>query len=288
GHALERSGLTDFDLDEIPARLRLDANNDRYGYPALVEEGNSVGLRVLATQAEQAAAMWAGTRRLLHLNFPSQARAIRHLVDNDLQTALISAELGSAAGWYHDCAGAAVDQLIDEAGGPAWSRDAWTELRQGVADGLHDAVVNIATMSHRLLVDVARLRHRMSLDDNQRLEPTRTDIEGQLSRLIYPGFITAVGSERLLDLVRYVKAIDTRLSSAASSWRRDNEQMLKVLALEREHDRLVQVLNGRPELEKMGWTLQELRVAMFAQAVGAKGPVSEKRVKKALAAILDS
>jgi ATP-dependent helicase HrpA len=288
GHALERSGLTDFDLDEIPARLRLDANNDRYGYPALVEEGNSVGLRVLATQAEQAAAMWAGTRRLLHLNFPSQARAIRHLVDNDLQTALISAELGSAAGWYHDCAGAAVDQLIDEAGGPAWSRDAWTELRQGVADGLHDAVVNIATMSHRLLVDVARLRHRMSLDDNQRLEPTRTDIEGQLSRLIYPGFITAVGSERLLDLVRYVKAIDTRLSSAASNWRRDNEQMLKVLALEREHDRLVQVLNGRPELEKMGWTLQELRVAMFAQAVGAKGPVSEKRVKKALAAILDS
>lgn len=288
GHALERSGLADFDLDRIPARLRLDDETERDGFPALVDEGDSVALRVLATEAEQATAMWTGTRKLLLLSFPSQARAIRHLVDNDLQAALLGADLGSAAAWYHDCAAAAVDGLIERAGGPAWTRSGWIELRQAVADGLHDAVVATARISRGLLIDVAALRQHMRMDDNPRLASTRADVEGQLTRLVYPGFISAVGHDRLNDLVRYVKAIELRLSGAAENWRRDNQEMLKVLALEREHDRLAELLPGHPELEQLGWSLQELRVAMFAQAVGARGPISEKRVRKALTSILES
>ena len=125
GHPIERTGLTDFDIDIIPTRIVLSSAADTFGFPALVDEGESVALRVLASKDEQAVAMWAGTRRLLLAGFSSQARAIRHLVDNELQNALVSADLGSAASWYHDCAAAAIDQLIEQSGGPVWDATAW-------------------------------------------------------------------------------------------------------------------------------------------------------------------
>ena len=44
---------------------------------------------------------------------------------------------------------------------------------------------------------------------------------------------------------------------------------------------------GRPApaaLREVRWQLEELRVSQFAQALGTRGPVSAKRIRRALAA----
>jgi len=287
GHTVEVGGLTDFDLEEIPTRVRLDSSAVPWGFPALVDEGDAVALRVLPSADEQAASMWAGTRRLLTLVMPSQARALRRLVDNELQRGLAAAGLGSAADWYHDVAAASLDLLLDRAGGPAWTRGAWDVLRQRVADDLHDTIVGVAGASRRILVAAADLRHRMAIEANERLAPTHADVEGQLQRLVFPGFAAALGAERFDDLERYLRAIFARLDAAPGNLRRDHEQMLVVLELEREHDRLRELVGGRPDVDEVAWQLQELRVALFAQSEGARGPISAKRVRSALARILE-
>ena len=40
------------------------------------------------------------------------------------------------------------------------------------------------------------------------------------------------------------------------------------------------------DFEEIGWMLQELRVSLFAQALGTRGKVSEKRITQALAEAL--
>ncbi len=288
GHPAEVSGLIDFEIVEIPTRVRLDSAAMPWGYPALVDEGDSVAVRVLPTADEQASAMWQGTRRLLAIALPSQARALRHLVDNELARGLSAAILGSAADWYHDVAAASLDELIDGSGGPAWEREGWQELRRHVADGFHDVVVDVATRSRRALARAADLRHRMAIEANDRLAPTHGDIEGQLQRLLFPGFITALGTARLGDLDRYLRAISIRLDGASGNLRRDHEQMLVVLELEREHDRLRTLVGARDDVDEVAWQLQELRIALFAQSVGARGPVSAKRIRNSLRRILEA
>jgi ATP-dependent helicase HrpA len=282
GHPMERLDLHDFAMEDIPPRIALQGATAGTGYPALVDEGDSVALRVLASADEQATSMWSGTRRLLLLGLPSQARAIRHLVDTPLRNALATIDLGSAADWYHDCAAAAVDDLVERAGGPAWNRPAWERLRDSVSAEFTESTVSVAQSSRAVLLAANRVLARVRGNPAEHLAPSHADVQGQIGRLLYPGFATSVGAERLADLRRYLQAIEARLDTAETHWRRDHERMIGVLALEREHDRLAALLPGHPALENLGWMLQELRVAVFAQQVGARGPVSEKRVRRAL------
>ena len=63
---------------------------------------------------------------------------------------------------------------------------------------------------------------------------------------------------------------------------RDVQRMAGVAALEAEHDQLVEVLGWTPKLSDLAWALQELRVSAFAQPIGVRGTVSEKRIRAAL------
>ena len=108
-------------------------------------------------------------------------------------------------------------------------------------------------------------------------------MEEQLDRLIYPGFITAVGSDRLDDLLRYVRGVQRRIEALPNRVERDQEQMERIRDLEDERDDLSDAVPDSLELIDVAWMLQELRVSSFAQALGTKGKVSEKRIIEAMA-----
>jgi ATP-dependent helicase HrpA len=108
------------------------------------------------------------------------------------------------------------------------------------------------------------------------------DVSAQVRRLIYPGFVTAVGESRLADLTRYFEAIVVRLQSLADHPARDRRAMEEVQALEADHDHLVDAMGATISLIDAGWLLQELRVSLFAQQLGTRVPVSSRRVRRAL------
>ena len=282
-HPIEKVGLTTWDLDDLPKLVELgDEKHSVAAYPALVDEGTSVAIHLLATESEQLEAMWTGTRRLLLLELPTQARSIRGLITNKLSLALSDSPYASTADWYHDCMACSVDALIRTGGGPPWTLQAWQALLDHVRLGLHDNLHDTARSSARILIDLAAINQRLASDDQERHKPSISDISGQLSRLIHPSMLATLGADRLADLSRYIRGISHRLDRLSESWKRDNQLMLKVLPLENEYDRLVGLLSWTPMLEDLGWMLQELRISLFAQSVGAKGPISEKRVRAAL------
>ncbi len=103
----------------------------------------------------------------------------------------------------------------------------------------------------------------------------------QLGRLVYPGFVAATGVERLGDVERYLRAAERRLEQLPNTLAVDRDRMRAVQELEAEYERARQA-SGRP-LTEIRWMLEELRVNQFAQALGTRGQVSSKRIRRALA-----
>jgi ATP-dependent helicase HrpA len=123
---------------------------------------------------------------------------------------------------------------------------------------------------------------RLSAD---RFQPAISDVATQLGQLVYPGFLTGLGAERLPHVVRYVAAARRRLERLPEDPQRDYREMQAIHDLESVHDRLVDDHGFTTDLLDITWMLQELRVSVFAQAIGVHGTVSHKRVRQALAQV---
>ena len=130
----------------MTASSRASSAGGLVGYPALVDGGTTVSLRVLATEPEQRAAHHAGVRRLLLLGVPSPLKWVSARLDNRAKLELSRANpYRSIADLLDDCAGAAIDRLVAEAGGPAWDSVAFAALRESVRADLVDGTANVVT-----------------------------------------------------------------------------------------------------------------------------------------------
>ena len=154
---IERSGMRGWDLTEIPRTFEGARDGQVvHGYPALVDAGDSVAVRVLGTPQEQQRSMVAGTRRMLLLELPSPVAAVLAGLDNPAKLALSRSPHGSATALFNDCLGAAVDSLVDGGGGPAWDAAAYATLRDRVRTGLPAATLDVVTVVSRILAVTTR------------------------------------------------------------------------------------------------------------------------------------
>jgi len=286
---VERTGLTGWDLDALPRTVEQQRPGGLVrGWPALVDEGDSVGVRVLGSEDEQVAAMWRGTRRLLLLGLPSPRRAAERGLDNRARLALARAPHPSLADLLEDCAGCAVDHLMTERGGPAWDRVGFEALLAGVRAGFEAQLRTVLAGVVRILAAVREVDAGLAARVPAAAEPAVADVREQLVALVHPGFVTGTGAARLPDLPRYLSAAAQRLEQAAADPARDRARMAEVAYVREQYDARVTALGrGRPlppALVEVRWMIEELRVSLFAQALGTRLPVSETRVLRALEA----
>ena len=155
----------------------------------------------------------------------------------------------------------------------------------GMRDELPGQIRTIAWTATEVLDASAELTRRLDGIEAEALLPAVADMATQRDQLVYDGFIASVGVERLADIARYLKASLFRLDRLADTAAKDRDRMRSVHALEAEHGALMDERGLTVELEELAWALQELRVSLFAQSVGAKGQVSVKRIRSALEAI---
>jgi ATP-dependent helicase HrpA len=281
-------------------------------YPALVDRSDSVAVRVLATEAEQHSAMWAGTRRLVLLTVPSPLRHIHTQLSNASKLALSHHPHASVADLVDDCVACAADKLIEDAGGPAWDPEAFARLRDVVRADLADVALDVVRRTERILATAHAVTTRLAAipdpgrsdpgglrrrDDGRSRPPAEgsqpalsaalTDIRTQLSELVYRGFVTDTGFGRLDDVARYLAAVERRLERLPRDAARDRQLAAKV---DRVREAYRELLDGLPPdargtdrgLRQVRWMIEELRVSLFAQALRTPYPVSEERIYRAM------
>ncbi|MFG2668065.1 ATP-dependent RNA helicase HrpA [Streptomyces sp. NPDC048387] len=291
GESVERSGLTDWTIGTLVKVFETRrAGQPVKAYPALVDEGTSVSVRLFDTEAEQQQAMWLGTRRLILLNIPvNPAKFASEKLTNQQKLALSRNPHGSIQALFDDCATAATDKLIADHGGPAWDEAAFRRLFDAVRADLVDTTVRTVGQVQQVLAAWQACERRLKATSSLALMANIADVKTQLAALMPAGFVTLTGLKRLPDLMRYLVAIDRRLQQMPTGVQRDTTRMEKVHEMRDEYLWLLEQLpKGRPVPEavtEIRWMIEELRVSYFAHALGTAYPISDKRIVKAVDAL---
>ncbi|MFE3095917.1 ATP-dependent RNA helicase HrpA [Streptomyces sp. NPDC059248] len=291
GESIERRGLTDWTIGTLTKVFETRrAGQPVKAYPALVDDGagaGTVSVRLFDTEAEQRAAMWKGTRRLILRNIPvNPAKFASDKLSNQQKLALSGNPHGSNQALFEDCATAAADKLIADHGGPAWDEESYRKLYDAVRADLVDVTVRTVGQVQQVLAAWQACERRLKATASPALLANVADVRAQLDALMPAGFVTLTGTGRLPDLMRYLIAADRRLTQMPSAVQRDTARMEKVHDMRDEYAWLLEQLPaGRPvprDVTAIRWMIEELRVSYFAHALGTAYPVSDKRIVKAV------
>ena len=287
---IEQNGLHLWQFAELPQCYeQKKANFSVKAYPAIVDEKNAVGIKLFETEAEQQQAMQAGLRRLLLLNIPSPIKYLHEKLPNKAKLGLYFAPFGKVVELIDDCIACAVDKLIEEFGGFVWTEEKFNALHEFVRANLNETTVEIALQVEKSLTLAFELNKRMKGKMDFTMAFALSDIKTQLAGLIYPNFVTQTGFERLADLYRYLTAIGKRLDKLGTDTNTDRAKMLRVEQVQEAYKQLLAKLPKSKaipaEVLEIRYMIEELRVSLFAQQLGTKYPISDKRILNTIADI---
>lgn len=289
---LERTGLRAWpeDLDELPRVVQrtIDGRTVR-GFPAFVDSGAGVDLRVFATSSEQDRTMAPGIRRLVRLSVASPVKAIARQLDPRARLALGSNPDGGLSALLEDCADAATDALV---AAPVWTRAEFVALQQRAGKSLLPTTVDIVHRVEKVLAAAQEVQLLVPENPPPAQADAIADIRAQLNRLLPAGFVTSTGAAHLADLTRYLLGIRRRLDGLAHGIQADRERMRRVLSVQDAYDELVRELPQPAKtaagVRDISRQIEELRVSLWAQQLGTPRPVSEQRIYRAIDAVRDA
>lgn len=286
---MERTGLRTWP-DDLPALPRVveravDGRTVR-GFPAFVDAGGAVDLRVFATPAEQEYAMGPGTRRLLRLSVTAPLKAIERQLDPRTRLMLGANPDGSLSALLDDCADAATDALV---AAPVWTREEFTTLRDRVAAKLVPTTIEIVSSVEKALSAAREVWLLLAATPTPAQAEATADVRAQLDRLLPPGFVTTTGRAHLTDLTRYLTAIRRRLERLPYAVEADRQRMQRVHAVQDSYHQLLQQLPpasaAAADVHDITRQIEELRVSLWAQQLGTPRAVSEQRIYRAIEAV---
>lgn len=280
---VERSGLTRWDGGDLPRVVRATVDGHVVeGYPALLDDGDSVAVKIFTRPEVADRVMVVGLRRLVLLSVPVGVRGLEREVPDEVRLALASVPDLSLGGLLRDVIAAAAGAIVTEHGGPTWTEAGITslldrarvDLRPLASRALHDAGAVVVAAA-----DVLARVERLGAPS---LARSIGDASSHLRRLVRSGFVATAGTARLPDVLRYVQGIAKRLERLAEAPHKDEVHMAEVAGVERLYGDLLDALapsQVTPRVVAAGWMLEELRVSLFAQTVGTRVPVSTKRIR---------
>jgi ATP-dependent helicase HrpA len=259
------------------------------GFPALVDEGTTVGLRVFGAPGAQEAAHRHGVRRLLALTLPFASSRLTDGWDNRRKLTLAGSPYPSVAELLDDCVLAALELLMDRHGGPAWDEQGFEALSARIRPELPSAAEGVLADAVRVLEGWRESDRLLSGSVDLMLLPAMTDMRAQVGRLVQRGFVADVGADQLRHLPRYLSGVRMRHEKLAAGINRDRALMDQLAPLQEAYlNRVAALPDGQPapvELQRVRWMLEEYRVSLWAQQLGTPMPVSDARIRKALAAV---
>jgi ATP-dependent helicase HrpA len=254
-------------------------------YPALVDLGSSVALRVFENRNEAAASHREGVVRLLRLALAGEFRRAQKQLPLKPKQAMAFAPYGRVEALREDIVEGAFADLLAEHDPDARTRAQWGSLLESVSRGLFATAMQRLERVGPILAALAELQPWLKPAIKGQGAASYADLHAQLEALLEPGFLRGLPHARLAQIPRYLKAMRLRAEKLRGDPARDHARMQQVLpywraVLER------RASGERSEaLEHLRWLTEEWRVSVFAQEVKTAEPVSGKRMAQALAAL---
>ena len=284
-----RTKLTTWDLDELTEVVDTPvAGGVVRGYPALVDEGDSVALRVEATPEDAEKHTRAGIRRLMLLAVPSPATyVLDHLTANE-KLALAASPYQNAKALIEDARVALADDILgrESPTGVVRTKADFERVRDAFSAASVDRTFQTVSLAAKILLGQREVERAMKDAASMTLLGALNDVRGQVKGLLFPGFLSRTGLPRLQHYPRYLAGALERVKTLSDNPGRDRQRQTEY---ERSATAFAEAGGAIPlpadapaNLVQTRWLLEELRVSLFAQRLGTAEPVSPQRIAKAL------
>jgi ATP-dependent helicase HrpA len=276
---LTREEVDAFDFEDIPASIV--SSTGLTAFPALVDLGESVALRVFERHDEAAAEHRRGVERLLRRALADKLKQARRQVPLNNALALKWTPLGSADGLRADLVEAALRERFDAHDLDIRNHAAFEHVKEAVARELFPATVERLALAENIIAGYAELRPLLEPPLLGFARANYEDLREQLDELLAPGFLRDVDKARLAQFPRYLRAMRLRAERLRQDPAKDQARMLALQGYWRDYLKLRAERGGDDEgLAELRWLVEELRVSTFAQELRTSESVSPKRLAK--------
>ncbi len=277
---IARDALLQFELDDIP--VRVNTASGLSAFPALVDNGGSVDLRVFERELDANRAHVLGVKRLLRIALSDKLKQWRKQLPLTPKLALAYSPLASPDLLRDDVVEGAFHDLCNEANASVRTRAGFELLQNDIARrGFAFAVERLKPVELSLQV-YAALRPELHPPLMGFGKANYDDLQAQLKALVFAGFARCFSQTRLLEIPRYLEAMRIRIKRLQLDPRKDQARMLSIFPYSEALQKYQNQSDHEPEqADRLRWMIEELRVQLFAQELGTREAISEKRLDRA-------
>ncbi len=281
-----RDNITDWDFGDLPESIPVRRHGmTLQGYPALVDRGTSVGLRLLDSLATARASHVAGLRRLFMIQLRDEIDYFTRRIPDIQQMSLQYASLGPTQQLREDIVGETINRTFLHDDSVRTQMEFELRRQAGRRHRLLEIGAEVADLAGKILEAYHAIALQLSRPSIPAFAPAIQDIQQQLAGLLPPGFLTKTPDVWLAQYPRFLKAISLRLQKLVTTGHTKDAQKLAELApfwqayIDRTKRNAEQNL-ADPALDQFRWMIEEFRVSLFAQELKTSIPISAKRLEK--------
>ncbi len=291
----EQVGLADWpESDELPETLDITQGTIKLkGFPALVDEGDSVALRVLDSRERADSDHRAGLRRLFMLKLSKELRYLRKNLPSLNSLKLRYAKVPKAADGLKMAHGADIEQqlialIFDrtfiEDQPNIRSRQQFNDCIEAQRGELINQANEVSKLVENILEPYQKIRKSIASISQINWLESVADIEQQLQRLIFQGFLLQTPYSELQQFPRYLKGLRQRIEKLDHAAARDRQITRELKPLverwQQRDEKMRQQNRPDPRIDEIRWQIEELRISLFAQPLKTRYPISIKRIEK--------
>jgi ATP-dependent helicase HrpA len=292
---LERQDIRRWDFASLPSTLSIEQGGITLrGYPALVDEGDSVSIRLIDAQANAMHLHRAGLRRLIMLSLAKETRYLRknlpHLDRMRLYYAKVPAPTAddtkgrAPASLEDELVSLIVDRCFLEGRPEVRDETAFQQCIEACRGDLMSQANATCDQLMAILERYHQVRKALSGVTQKNWLDSVRDMQAQLDRLVYRGFMAEVPESHLSEYPRYLDGLSKRIEKLTHAAARDRQRMAEMAEIQQRWSAWETQCREEGQfderLEEIRWQLEELRISLFAQELGTAFPVSTKRLVK--------
>ena len=281
-HDIEREHVTQWDFGDLPQVIELQQQGVTIrAWPALVDEGESVAIRLFNDERQARQQMQQGLRRLFRLTATQQTKYLSKNLPHLEKMLLHYSSIGDRASLVRDLENAIIDSALFYESSDIRSERQFHTCSETACRNLMQVANDICNMVNDILNEHHQLAKRLQGNMPLAWFDASKDIRQQLACLVYPGFISATSQRWLAQLPRYLKAINVRLEKLQRAPAVDKQRQRELQA---HWNHVFQKIGDEPgmalgmEWETYRWMVEEMRVSLFAQELKTSMPVSIKKL----------
>jgi len=264
----------------------IQKNQTIIGFPAIVDEKDSVGVRIFDTEAKARLIHEAGLTRLFALQCGKEAKYFLKAMPRSAAAEMLYSQLAphpvlkerASLGFKDDVLHTLLYTLFVE-DKTLRTEAIFTQTLQAHKPQLLSLGNALVTLLHEILAAYGKIMTQ--LKTGKLAQELEYDVRQQLNLLIYQGFPRYTPYTQLKALPRYLKGIAYRLEKNAV----ETQKLQELARYEKRYwadvEKRLKKVPVLPEREAFRWHLEEFRISLFAQQLKTAYPVSAKRLDKA-------